>query len=157
MKTYARIYKFKQVPLAYSTCVKDNDFHWDERSSTWASILSATKRTKRCTVLYAEAPNRGYFYFTNNDPELPTRMNEPSLFERVLKSEMNKRGHSTMGVSKESISKFLIGNRFHVKLRILSPYSNRILFLFEILFLDSIWIRTDFTANCLLFWGGFIF
>jgi len=28
-----------------------------------------------------------------------------------------------MGVSKESISKFLIGNRFHVKLRILSPYS----------------------------------
>jgi len=30
-----------------------------------------------------------------------------------------------MGVSKESISKFLIGNRFHVKLRILSPYSNR--------------------------------
>jgi len=33
-----------------------------------------------------------------------------------------------MGVSKESISKFLIGNRFHVKLRILSPYSNRILF-----------------------------
>jgi len=33
---------------------------------------------------------------------------------------------STMGVSKESIIKFLIGNRFHVKLRILSPYSNRI-------------------------------
>jgi len=32
---------------------------------------------------------------------------------------------STMGVSKESISKFLIGNRFHVKLCILSPYSNR--------------------------------
>jgi len=28
---------------------------------------------------------------------------------------------STMGVSKESISKFLIGNRFHVKLRILNP------------------------------------
>jgi len=26
-----------------------------------------------------------------------------------------------MGVSKESISKFLIGNQFHVKLRILSP------------------------------------
>ena len=38
---------------------------------------------------------------------------------------------SRMGVSKESISKFLIGNRFHVKLRILSPLSNRI------------WIRTD--------------
>jgi len=35
---------------------------------------------------------------------------------------------STMGVSKESISKFLIGNRFHVKLRILSPYSNRMFF-----------------------------
>jgi len=30
---------------------------------------------------------------------------------------------STMGVSKESTSKFLIGNRFHVKLRILRPYS----------------------------------
>jgi len=30
-----------------------------------------------------------------------------------------------MGVSKESISKFLIGDRFHVKLCILSPYSNR--------------------------------
>ena len=29
---------------------------------------------------------------------------------------------STMGVSKESISKFLIGNRFHVKLRIRSSY-----------------------------------
>jgi len=28
---------------------------------------------------------------------------------------------STMGVSKESISKFLAGNRFHVKLRILNP------------------------------------
>jgi len=28
---------------------------------------------------------------------------------------------STMGVKKESISEFLIGNRFHVKLRILSP------------------------------------
>ena len=28
---------------------------------------------------------------------------------------------STMGVSKESISNVLIGNRFHVKLRILSP------------------------------------
>jgi len=40
-----------------------------------------------------------------------------SLFKYVL---------STMGVSKESVSKFLIGNRFHVKLRILSPYSNRI-------------------------------
>ena len=26
-----------------------------------------------------------------------------------------------MGVSKESVSKFLIGNRFHVKLRILRP------------------------------------
>jgi len=34
---------------------------------------------------------------------------------------------STMGVSMESTSKFLIGNRFHVKLRILSPNSNVIL------------------------------
>ena len=30
-----------------------------------------------------------------------------------------------MGVSKESISKFLIGNRFHVKLRILSPENRK--------------------------------
>ena len=35
-----------------------------------------------------------------------------SLFKFIL---------STMGVSKESISKFLIRNRFHIKLRILSP------------------------------------
>jgi len=35
-----------------------------------------------------------------------------SLFNYVL---------STMGVSEESISKFVIGNRFHAKLRILSP------------------------------------
>jgi len=40
-----------------------------------------------------------------------------SLFKYLL---------STMRVSKESISKFLIRNRFHVKLGILSPYSNRI-------------------------------
>ena len=39
------------------------------------------------------------------------------LFKNVL---------STMGVSKESISKFLIGNRFHVKLRILSPKAQEI-------------------------------
>ena len=45
---------------------------------------------------------------------------------------------STMGVSKESISKFLIGNRFHVRLRILSPYSNRSPYSN-----DSIWIRTE--------------
>ena len=31
-----------------------------------------------------------------------------------------------MGVSMESISKFLRGNRFHVKLRILSPYATTI-------------------------------
>ena len=43
-----------------------------------------------------------------------------SLFKYVL---------STMGVSKESIRTFLIGNRFQVKLRILSPYSNRIFLL----------------------------
>jgi len=43
---------------------------------------------------------------------------------------------STMGVSKELISKFLIGNRFHIKLCILSPYSNRNNL--KILFEDSI-------------------
>ena len=38
--------------------------------------------------------------------------------------DSNKQVLSTVGVSKELISKFLMGNRFHVKLRILSPYSN---------------------------------
>jgi len=48
-----------------------------------------------------------------------------------LHKSLFKYVHSTMGVSKESISKFLIENRFHVKLRILSPYSNRIGFLVQ--------------------------
>jgi len=43
-----------------------------------------------------------------------------------------------MGVSKESISKFLIGNRFHVKLRILSLYSNRMRMHTETLVLLSV-------------------
>jgi len=38
-----------------------------------------------------------------------------------MKLTLHKYVLSTMGVSKESISKFLIGNQFHVKLRILSP------------------------------------
>ena len=41
--------------------------------------------------------------------------------EHSIDCKENYLGLSTMGVSKESISKFLIGNRFHVKLRILSP------------------------------------
>jgi len=44
----------------------------------------------------------------------------------------------TMGVSKELISKFLIGNRFHVKLRILSPYSNRIYLISVLIQIDAI-------------------
>jgi len=40
---------------------------------------------------------------------------------------------STMGVSKESISKFLIGNRFHVKLRILSPQNCK----------QSLWVKVE--------------
>ena len=35
--------------------------------------------------------------------------------------QLDKYVLSTMGVSKESSSKFFIGNRFHVKLRIFSP------------------------------------
>ena len=35
--------------------------------------------------------------------------------------QLDKYVLSTMGVSKESIRKFFIGNRFHVKLRIFSP------------------------------------
>jgi len=41
-----------------------------------------------------------------------------------------------MDVGKESIIKFLVGNRFHVKLRILGPYSNRIWF--SLIYLKSI-------------------
>ena len=44
----------------------------------------------------------------------------PSTFNMRLLN-ISKFVLSTMGVSKESISKFLTGNRFHVKLRILSP------------------------------------
>jgi len=49
-----------------------------------------------------------------------------TLIDEVFIQRNNKFKYvlSTMGVSKESISKFSIGNRFHVKLRILSPYSN---------------------------------
>ena len=54
----------------------------------------------------------------------------PSAFvfcdDSNLRISLFKYVFSTMGVTKESISKFLIGNRFHVKLRILSPYSKRI-------------------------------
>jgi len=35
-----------------------------------------------------------------------------------------------MGVSKESISKFSIGNLFHTRLCILSPYSRRWLYIY---------------------------
>jgi len=44
-----------------------------------------------------------------------------------------------MSVSKESISKFFIGNQFHVKLRILSRYSNRIQI--------TIWCQTKFLTS----------
>jgi len=37
-----------------------------------------------------------------------------------------------MGVSKESINKFLTGNRFHVKLRILSPENCK----------QSLWVKS---------------
>ena len=41
--------------------------------------------------------------------------------QKIWKDKIFKYVLSMMGVSKESISKFLIGNRFHAKLRILSP------------------------------------
>jgi len=64
---------------------------------------------KAIVFLYAfeESVNCALLSFFCDDSNLHI-----SLFKYVL---------STMGVSKESISKFLIGNRFHVKLRILSP------------------------------------
>jgi len=46
-------------------------------------------------------------------------------FEVVYNVSRFKYMLSTVGVSKKSIRKFLIGNQFHVKLRIVSPYSNR--------------------------------
>jgi len=57
-----------------------------------------------------------------------------SIFKYVL---------STMGVSKESISKFLIGNRFHVKLRILCPYPQT-----RILFHSKVSKDLDFPPSC---------
>ena len=53
-----------------------------------------------------------------------------------------------MGVSKESINKFLIGNRFHVKLRIPSRYSNRSLFEIGLRMRNFTWNR--FPTNNLL-------
>jgi len=53
---------------------------------------------------------------------------------------------STMGVSKELISKFLIGNRFHVKLRILRPYSFKDSFASEsvaIVYLHRFYLNKD--------------
>jgi len=60
----------------------------------------------------------------NNVFKKPRRMLIGSYFgkEILLITPLVKYVLSTMGVSKESICKFLIGNRFHVKLRILSPY-----------------------------------
>ena len=55
-------------------------------------------------------------YYSRNLVSFNFRGDNARVFQRV----------SMMGVSKESISKFLIGNRFHVKLRILSPYSNTV-------------------------------
>jgi len=55
--------------------------------------------------------------------ELKDRKCEIRWFKNVL---------STMGVSKESIKKFLTGNRFHVKLRILSPENCK----------QSLWVKS---------------
>jgi len=63
-----------------------------------------------------------------------------SLFKYVL---------CTMGVSKETIRKFLIGNRFHVKLRILSPYSKRIIAAIR----ATTKFRMIFDNLCYYFWG----
>jgi len=49
-----------------------------------------------------------------------------------------------MGVSKESISKLLIGNRFHVKLRILSPEnSKQSLLVIRLLFLGQCFVQEN--------------
>jgi len=62
---------------------------------------------------------------------LTSRKHNPASFKVIINNHnispqdnlkyLIKHVLSTMGVSKESISKFLVGNRFHVKLRILSP------------------------------------
>ena len=70
----------------------------------------------------------------------------------------NKYVLSTMGVSKESISKFLVGNRFHVKLRILSPYSNIYLNIyFKYLFQFEISIKYLFISNIYFIYFKYLF
>jgi len=57
------------------------------------------------------------YFKRNNSSCLKIRIYVPDFTQPLIEYVI-----STIGVSKESISKFLIGNRFHVKLRILSPY-----------------------------------
>ena len=78
------------------------------------------------TEIRLTEPNEKSVYIINIE-NVPRRgliikklIHEPTLIGKVL-HHWNKYVLSTMGVSKESISKFLRGNRFHVKLRILSP------------------------------------
>jgi len=69
--------------------------------------------TKRSLPNVATTPN------TSNCSLTERAIHDPSPFLHILKLFGDVL--STMGVSKESINKFLIGNRFHIKLYILSP------------------------------------
>jgi len=64
--------------------------------------------------------NAGFFR-RFRDPIRVPRISIGSVESEIIIIGSLKYVLSTMGVSKELISKFLIGNRFHVKLRILSP------------------------------------
>jgi len=75
----------------------------------WLETHYKVNLLKALVFLYAFEESVDYHLLSSfcDDPNLHI-----SLFKYVL---------STIGVSKESIGKFLIGNRFHVKLPILSP------------------------------------
>ena len=122
---------------APTSCQKN--FYWASRFQLQVLLNDASVGPQRCMLLAI-----AYWYadYREMRKRVPTqqayqRWPEPNIALYLSKSiiaedeDCNniyqfKYVLSTMGVSMESISKFLIGNRFHVKLRILSPYSNRI-------------------------------
>ena len=98
----------------------------------WPQASSADAAKVLWYVFLLLHANRGDLRVTDTLPSVCASLSETMVhcictFKYVL---------STMGVGKESISKFLIGNRFHVKIRILSPYSKR--YLLKNLLIDSL-------------------
>ena len=83
--------------------------HWSGAFQIWTATTSFDRHLEALVFLYAFEESVACHLLSSFGDDSNLHI---SLFKYVL---------STMCVSKESISKFLIGNRFHVKLRILSP------------------------------------